>query len=166
MQRVPCFDREQVAVRPSTHTLRNPQANSERSAGLARHILQGRGLARCRKGHRRDWQCTPTRRSESWLWKVSISQATEGNLTACRAGTFKQPLFAADGCTCTGIETVDGSKYHADKVILAAGAWTPALIDLEDQCVSKVCRGTAVSRAHPDGLVLGLGICSYPIDTR
>ncbi|KAJ3522737.1 hypothetical protein NM208_g12732 [Fusarium decemcellulare] len=53
------------------------------------------------------------------------------------AGTFKKPLFAADGSTCIGVETVDGTQYHADKVILAAGAWTPTLIDLEDQCVSK-----------------------------
>ncbi|KAF4464509.1 FAD dependent oxidoreductase [Fusarium albosuccineum] len=53
------------------------------------------------------------------------------------AGTFKKPLFAADGLTCNGVETVDGTQYHADKVILAAGAWTPTLIDLEDQCVSK-----------------------------
>ncbi|KAJ5915618.1 hypothetical protein N7466_011551 [Penicillium verhagenii] len=53
------------------------------------------------------------------------------------AGTFKRPLFATDGTTCIGIETVDGKIYHADKVILAAGAWSPTLVDLEDQCVSK-----------------------------
>ncbi|KAH7126005.1 putative sarcosine oxidase [Dactylonectria macrodidyma] len=53
------------------------------------------------------------------------------------AGTFKQPLFAADGTTCNGVETVDGTRYYADKVVLAAGAWTPTLVDLEDQCVSK-----------------------------
>ncbi|KAL4918389.1 FAD dependent oxidoreductase [Aspergillus aurantiobrunneus] len=52
------------------------------------------------------------------------------------AGTFKQPLFA-DATTCNGVETVDGTKYYADKVVLAAGAWSPTLIDLEDQCVSK-----------------------------
>ncbi|KAL3480917.1 FAD dependent oxidoreductase [Aspergillus californicus] len=53
------------------------------------------------------------------------------------AGTFKKPLFAADGTTCNGVETVDGSKYYADKVVLATGAWSPTLVDLEDQCVSK-----------------------------
>ncbi|KAL2859423.1 FAD dependent oxidoreductase [Aspergillus pseudodeflectus] len=53
------------------------------------------------------------------------------------AGTFKQPLFAADGTTCIGVETVDGTQYHADKVVLAAGAWSSTLVDLEDQCVSK-----------------------------
>ncbi|CAI7628190.1 unnamed protein product [Penicillium glandicola] len=53
------------------------------------------------------------------------------------AGTFKQPLFAAGGTTCNGVETVDGTKYYADKVVLAAGAWSSVLVDLEDQCVSK-----------------------------
>lgn len=54
------------------------------------------------------------------------------------AGTFKRPLFAVDEMTCKGVETVDGTQYYADKVVLSAGAWTPTLIDLEDQCVSKV----------------------------
>lgn len=58
-----------------------------------------------------------------------------------RSGTFKQPLFAADGTTCNGIETIDGTKYYADKVVLAAGAWSSTLVDLDDQCVSKVGSG-------------------------
>ncbi|KAK4124534.1 fructosyl amino acid oxidase [Parathielavia appendiculata] len=54
------------------------------------------------------------------------------------AGSFKRPLFAADDVsTCVGVETVDGTQYRADKVVLAAGAWTPALVDLEEQCCSK-----------------------------
>lgn len=53
------------------------------------------------------------------------------------AGSFKRPLFADDGTTCVGVETVDGTRYHADKVVLAAGAWSPALVDLEEQCCSK-----------------------------
>ena len=52
------------------------------------------------------------------------------------AGSFKQPLLAEG--VCIGVETTDGTKYIADKVVLAAGAWSPALVDLEDQCVSKV----------------------------
>jgi sarcosine oxidase/L-pipecolate oxidase len=58
--------------------------------------------------------------------------------TVNRAGTFKRPLFATDGVTCVGVETTDGTQYFADKIVLAAGAWSPTLIDLEDQCVSKV----------------------------
>jgi hypothetical protein len=65
------------------------------------------------------------------------------------AGTFSRPLFAEDGVTCNGVETTDGTKYYADKVVLATGAWSPTLIDLEDQCVSKVrhdiCIGGAFS---------------------
>ncbi|KAJ5257689.1 hypothetical protein N7524_009245 [Penicillium chrysogenum] len=53
------------------------------------------------------------------------------------AGTFKRPLFAPDGATCSGVETLDGTKYFADKVVLAAGAWSSTLVDLDDQCVSK-----------------------------
>ncbi|KAI1837127.1 hypothetical protein DTO006G1_5975 [Penicillium roqueforti] len=54
-----------------------------------------------------------------------------------KSGTFNQPLFTADGITCNGVETIDGTRYYADKVVLAAGAWSPTLVDLEDQCVSK-----------------------------
>lgn len=53
------------------------------------------------------------------------------------AGSFKRPLLTADGATCVGVETVDGTQYRGDKVVLAAGAWTPALVDLENQCCSK-----------------------------
>lgn len=52
------------------------------------------------------------------------------------AGSFKQPLLAEG--VCVGVETVDGTRYYADKVVLAAGAWSPVLVDLEEQCVSKV----------------------------
>jgi sarcosine oxidase/L-pipecolate oxidase len=52
------------------------------------------------------------------------------------AGTFKAPLLAEG--VCIGVETVDGTRYYANKIILAAGAWSSALVDLQDQCVSKV----------------------------
>lgn len=55
------------------------------------------------------------------------------------AGAFKRPLFSGeDETACIGVETEDGTKYFADKVVLAAGAWSPTLVDLEDQCCSKV----------------------------
>lgn len=54
------------------------------------------------------------------------------------AGSFKKPLFGDDGATCIGVETEDGTRYFSDKVVLAAGAWSPTLVDLEDQCCSKV----------------------------
>jgi sarcosine oxidase/L-pipecolate oxidase len=52
------------------------------------------------------------------------------------AGTFKAPLLAEG--VCIGVETADGTRYYADKVVLAAGAWSSTLVDLQDQCVSKV----------------------------
>lgn len=51
------------------------------------------------------------------------------------AGSFKAPLLM--GGICIGVETFDGSKYYADKVVLSAGAWSSVLVDLQDQCVSK-----------------------------
>nr|6Y4J_A Chain A, Fructosyl Peptide Oxidase [Escherichia coli] len=51
------------------------------------------------------------------------------------AGSFKQPLLAEG--VCIGVETVDGTRYYADKVVLAAGAWSPTLVELQEQCVSK-----------------------------
>jgi sarcosine oxidase/L-pipecolate oxidase len=52
------------------------------------------------------------------------------------AGTFKAPLLAEG--VCIGVEVADGTRYYADKVVLAAGAWSSVLVDLQDQCVSKV----------------------------
>jgi glycine/D-amino acid oxidase-like deaminating enzyme len=73
------------------------------------------------------------------------------------AGSFKQPLLAEG--TCIGVETVDGTKYYADKVILAAGAWSSALVDLEEQCVSKVGLDMRTLRLDTD--LSGLGICPH-----
>lgn len=53
------------------------------------------------------------------------------------SGTFKQPIIADSG-RCIGVECKDGTKHYADRVIMATGAWTPSLVDLKGQCVSKV----------------------------
>jgi sarcosine oxidase/L-pipecolate oxidase len=64
------------------------------------------------------------------------------------AGSFKQPLLAEG--ICVGVETVNGARYYADKVVLAAGAWSPVLVDLEEQCVSKV---RLQNTSHPNPAV-------------
>ncbi|RYO87785.1 hypothetical protein DL762_004075 [Monosporascus cannonballus] len=69
------------------------------------------------------------------LAKVPLLQRDQ--IKASCAGSFKRPLFADDGTTCIGVETENGTKYYADKVVLAAGAWSPAFVDLEGQCCSK-----------------------------
>ena len=79
------------------------------------------------------------------------------------AGSFKQPLLAEG--VCIGVETVDGTRYYADKVVLAAGAWSPVLVDLAEQCVSKV--GLSQSTApYLDLTLLGLGIRPHTTHTR
>lgn len=65
------------------------------------------------------------------------------------AGTFARPLLSEDGKTCTGVQTLDGTNYYADKVVLATGAWSPALVDLDGQCVSKV---STCNHLHSGGL--------------
>ncbi|KAK4685229.1 sarcosine oxidase / L-pipecolate oxidase, partial [Tremellales sp. Uapishka_1] len=53
------------------------------------------------------------------------------------AGTFKEPILSKDRKTCVGVLTEDGTRYMADRVVLATGAWSPSLVDLQGQCVSK-----------------------------
>lgn len=102
---------------------------------------------RC-EGHQCNRQFSERRRREIRFWEVCLGfkralSVIHADLYAdlhFSAGTFRRPLFAADGIICNGVETTDGTKYFSDKVILAAGAWSPTLVDLEDQCVSKVSR--------------------------
>ncbi|WVQ71090.1 hypothetical protein IAR50_000615 [Cryptococcus sp. DSM 104548] len=53
------------------------------------------------------------------------------------SGTFDSLLFDDDGKTVKGVKAKDGTVVDADLVVVATGAWTPALIDLEGQCISK-----------------------------
>ncbi|PLB43924.1 fructosyl amino acid oxidase [Aspergillus steynii IBT 23096] len=46
------------------------------------------------------------------------------------------PADGAESTRCTGIELHDGSHVFADLVILAAGAWTPSLVDLEGRAAA------------------------------
>jgi sarcosine oxidase/L-pipecolate oxidase len=55
------------------------------------------------------------------------------------SGTFKDLLISDDGKRCRGVRCIDGTEWEADLVVLAMGAYGPGLIDLEGQCVSKVC---------------------------
>lgn len=59
-------------------------------------------------------------------------------------------MFDSDGATCIGVETEGGTKYYADKIILAAGAWSPTLVDLEEQCCSKVSSRNIMYRFETD----------------
>lgn len=52
-------------------------------------------------------------------------------------GTFAGLVLNNEGI-CTGVRTADGTIWDADVVVMATGAWSPSLIDLEGQCESKV----------------------------
>ncbi|KAJ3401332.1 alpha subunit of pyruvate dehydrogenase [Chytriomyces hyalinus] len=45
------------------------------------------------------------------------------------AGTFAAFVYSpSNGKTVVGIKTMDGAVHHADRVIVAAGSWTPSLV--------------------------------------
>ena len=54
------------------------------------------------------------------------------------SGAFDSLILSDDGQTCLGAVAKDGTRYLADRVVLATGAWSPSLVDLEEQCCSKV----------------------------
>ena len=53
------------------------------------------------------------------------------------AGSFRRPIVDESTGKCIGVETKDGARHLAERVIMATGAWTPSLVDLKGQCVSK-----------------------------
>ncbi|KIW10655.1 hypothetical protein PV08_11619 [Exophiala spinifera] len=58
-----------------------------------------------------------------------------GDRVTIRSGAKVEKL-SFSGSTCTGAELSDGQTINADLVILAAGAWSPTLIDLQGRCVA------------------------------
>ena len=63
------------------------------------------------------------------------------------SGAFKA-LVLDDKGRCRGVETEDETRWEADVVVLAAGAWSPVLVDLEGQCESKVSSYQFISHAY------------------
>ena len=59
-------------------------------------------------------------------------------------GTFHSLVLDERG-DCAGVRAADGTVWPADLVIMATGAWSPSLIDLEGQCESKVSLPTFVT---------------------
>ncbi|RAL00323.1 NAD(P)/FAD-dependent oxidoreductase [Aspergillus ibericus CBS 121593] len=51
-------------------------------------------------------------------------------------GWVKRLVFEEGGC-CTGVVTADGATHVADLVVVAAGAWTPSLLDVAGQLTAK-----------------------------
>jgi len=53
-------------------------------------------------------------------------------------GTAASFEMSTNGTRCTGVRAVDGTFWPADFVVVAAGAWTPSLVNLEGQTTAKV----------------------------
>ena len=66
--------------------------------------------------------------------------AAGGDRLSVRSGCPVQQLLAAVDASgrskCTGVRLESGEELQADLTILAAGAWTPSLIDLQGRCVA------------------------------
>ena len=63
----------------------------------------------------------------------------EGKVTFRTASPVEKVLFnddASAAAAATGVLLTDGTRVSADLIILAAGAWSPGLIDLRDRAVS------------------------------
>lgn len=62
------------------------------------------------------------------------------SISVCNSstGSFLRPLVDEETQRCVGVKTKDGTSHYAERVVMATGAWTPGLVDLEGQCVSKV----------------------------
>ncbi|KAJ5654149.1 FAD dependent oxidoreductase [Penicillium lividum] len=52
-------------------------------------------------------------------------------------GYVRKLIYDESTGECKGAITADGTRHEADRVILAAGAWTPSLLNLEDQLTAK-----------------------------
>lgn len=52
-------------------------------------------------------------------------------------GYVRQLILDEKTGRCKGVVTADGIKHEADLVILSTGAWTPSLLNLQDQMTAK-----------------------------
>ncbi|KAL2431392.1 Amino acid oxidase imqH [Exophiala dermatitidis] len=60
-----------------------------------------------------------------------------GDRVTLRSGAHVARLLVEPSTEkCTGVELVGGEQIHADLTILAAGAWSPTLIDLQGRCLA------------------------------
>lgn len=63
-------------------------------------------------------------------------------------GTIASLYCPTSEDTVEGIVTMDGKVHLADKVVLALGAWTPGVVDMDNQVVAT---GQAVVHFEPKG---------------
>ncbi|KAK7892406.1 hypothetical protein LTR67_007503 [Exophiala xenobiotica] len=68
-------------------------------------------------------------------YALKRTQEEGGDRVTIRSGA-KVERLSFSGDECTGVELADGESIKADLVILAAGAWSPTLIDLQGRCLA------------------------------
>lgn len=65
-----------------------------------------------------------------------LQEAGEQRVKIRPNSRVRRLLYSRDATRCCGVELDDGSHVRADLLILAAGAWTPSLIDLRGQAMA------------------------------
>ncbi|GJP97935.1 hypothetical protein AnigIFM59636_008308 [Aspergillus niger] len=71
------------------------------------------------------------------LRRMAVAAQEQGvEYVSGEEGWVKRLLFD-DKKRCTGVITADGSTHVADLVVVAAGAWTPTLLDVAGQLTAK-----------------------------
>ncbi|RFU29723.1 hypothetical protein B7463_g6598, partial [Scytalidium lignicola] len=71
------------------------------------------------------------------LKRMALAAQASGVEYICGDRGYTKELIFSDSGKCTGIRSNDNTIHEADIVVLATGAWTPSLIDIGDQMVSK-----------------------------
>jgi len=79
--------------------------------------------------HRSGW--ADAEASLIWLRK-EVESLSNGRVTFVTAEATSL-IFSASGSSVLGANTSDGTQYHADLTILAAGAWSSKFLDLRSQ---------------------------------
>jgi sarcosine oxidase / L-pipecolate oxidase len=76
-----------------------------------------------------------------------------GERVVLRSGAVVERLLL-EGERCVGARLAGGEELRADLVVLAAGAWSPSLVDLQGRCVAtaQVLTYTEISEAEEKGL--------------
>lgn len=64
-----------------------------------------------------------------------VKREGQDRVTIHSGALVERLLFADDGGV-TGVELKDGKQINADLTVLAAGAWSPSLIDLQGRCLA------------------------------
>lgn len=90
-----------------------------------------------------DWNINVWNPTAGWahsgeaLRRVALAAQENGVEFISGDGGYVRSLILRDDGQCSGAITQDGTKHVADVVLVAAGAWTPSFIDLQDQLIAK-----------------------------